>query len=159
MTVDARKLRDAMGCFATGITVISTMGSGGAPVGMTVNSFSSVSLEPPLVLFSLARDASRIQDFIDAKVFAINILRQNQEEISSQFASSGGDPFPNTGFELADNGCPIVPGCLASFECRAEKVFDGGDHHIFLTRVSKIGSDQDGAPLIFFRGRYTQIAP
>ena len=158
MSVDPRAFRDAMGCFATGITVVTTTTRDGRPVGVTVNSFNSVSLDPPLVLFSLSLNATNLQEFLDAGRFTINILGAHQQEISNGFSGTGSDFFQEIEFELPEHGCPLVPEAIAGFECDMETTHQGGDHVIFLGRVRRVWSDPDSAPLLYYRGRYVQLA-
>jgi flavin reductase (DIM6/NTAB) family NADH-FMN oxidoreductase RutF len=157
MTFDQRAFRDAMGCFATGITVVSTMTGDGRPVGMTVNSFSSVSLDPPLVLFSLARTASNYDAFAQAEKFAISVLRDDQRDISQGFASSSNGYFNEITYEETDFGCPLVPDAIAVFECLTEAKHDGGDHVIMVGRVDRVRCMSEGEPLLYYRGRYAEI--
>ena len=157
MTFDQRAFRDAMGCFATGITVVSTNTDGGEPVGTTVNSFSSVSLDPPLVLFSLARTASNFDTFMAAARFAICVLRDDQRDISQGFATSGNSHFHDITYDRSDFGCPLVPDAIAVFECTTEAQHDGGDHVIMVGRVERVRCQSEGEPLLYYRGRYAAI--
>ena len=158
MSVEARQLRDAMGCFATGITVISTRKQDGEAIGMTVNSFNSVSLDPPLILFSIDRKASNFQDLRTAGHYAVNILSAAQKEISMCFAEPGRNGFADIIATDGLHALPIIPGSLAVFECRAEAQHDGGDHVIFVGRVLNIQqSGEAGDPLLYFRGAYAGV--
>ncbi len=147
-------MRDAMGCFATGITVVTTVNAAGEAVGLTVNSFNSVSLEPPLVLFSLARDASRLREFLTADRYAINVLRDDQRELSMNFAKPGENGFDSTTFAIGEFGAPIIPGVLAVFECETFARHEGGDHLIFIGRVLALHRADDGDPLLYYQGHY-----
>lgn len=157
MTIDNREFRTALGWFATGVTVVTTVTPTGELVGITANSFNSVSLDPPLVLFSLDRRAYSLKLFQEAGVFAINVLDEDQKELSATFARAGAPKWDGVRFEVWDTGAPIIEGTLASFDCRIEAVHDGGDHIIFLGRVLRMRSTHEGRPLLYFRGRYNKI--
>ena len=158
MTIDSRLFRDAMGCFATGVTVISTLSPEGEPVGLTANSFNSVSLDPPLVLFSLAKDATRFNAYVRSRHFAVNVLAEDQRELSTRFARKGETSWDGVHFHTWETGCPIVPGAIASFECVTETTHEGGDHLIFVGRVLKVLHMEAGRPLLYYRGRYAEVA-
>lgn len=158
MTVTPRTFRDAMGCFVTGVTVISTLTPSGEPVGLTANSFNSVSLDPPLVLFSLAKDATRFNAYVQSRHFAVNVLAEEQQDLSARFARKGETSWEGVPFETWDTGCPIVPGALASFECTTEATYEGGDHLIIVGRVLKVLHLEEGRPLLYYRGRYGRVA-
>jgi flavin reductase (DIM6/NTAB) family NADH-FMN oxidoreductase RutF len=152
-TGDTRALRHALGRFATGVTVITTACPSGKLIGLTANSFSSVSLDPPLVLWSLRRNAASLASFTGSKHFAVNVLAADQEHVSNHFAKSSTDKFVEIPHSIGLGGCPVLPGTLASFECRLESEIEGGDHVIFLGRVLR-ASYRDGVPLIFAGGAY-----
>ena len=156
-TIDPRAFRDAMGCFASAVTVISTTTEDGRAVGVTVNSFNSVSLDPPLVLFCLGRDATNFEHFLASGRFAVNILRHGQDGISNGFAADGAKFFQTMENGLSALGNPLVPDTLAMFDCRTEAVHDGGDHVILIGRVKELRHDPDGDPLLFYRGRYGAV--
>jgi flavin reductase (DIM6/NTAB) family NADH-FMN oxidoreductase RutF len=155
---DSRDFRNAMGCFATGIAVISTVSRGGEPVGMTVNSFTSVSLDPPLVLYSLARSASRYDAFIDAERFVVNVLDRAHQPLSAKFATKGVTGWDDVAFETWGSGCPVLGDALAVFECDTEARYEGGDHVIVLGRVMRVRHRAGGDPLLYYRGTYSRIA-
>lgn len=157
MSFDQRAFRDAMGCFATGITVVSTVTADGRAVGMTVNSFSSVSLDPPLVLYCLAHQASNYDAFSTTGRFAISVLRHDQREFSQGFSGTGDSFFNEIEYEETDFGCPLVPDAIAVFECLTEAVHDGGDHVIVVGSVERVRHTSDGEPLLFYRGRYAEL--
>jgi flavin reductase (DIM6/NTAB) family NADH-FMN oxidoreductase RutF len=150
---DTRALRQALGRFATGVTVVSTRCPTGKLVGLTANSFSSVSLDPPLVLWSLRRSAASLASFTGSRHFAVNILAADQEALSSHFARSSPDKFADLEYGVGLGGSPVLPGTLATLECRLENEMEGGDHVIFLGRVLR-ASYRDGEPLIFSAGSY-----
>jgi len=158
MPVDRQEFRKAMGCYATGITVITSLSAAGKPVGMTVNSFNSVSLDPPLVLFSLDRKATHFADFMAASYFGVNILAEEQQQLSRIFSTQGIDRWEGVAYEKWETGSPILPGTLASFDCVTDARHDGGDHIIFIGRVLKLGFASEGTPLLYYRGKYDQLA-
>ncbi|HZT21024.1 MAG TPA: flavin reductase family protein [Dongiaceae bacterium] len=157
MNFDPRSFRQALGCFATGITVVTSVGLDGEYLGFTANSFNSVSLDPPLVLFSLDRGAYSLRAFEAAGVFAINILREDQEHVSVAFARALTNKWEGVRTEIWDTGSPILCDALASFDCRTTSMHDGGDHVIFVGRVLRLRAVGEGRPLIYFRGAYRQI--
>lgn len=157
MHIDTRHFRSALGWFATGVTIITARRSDGELFGITANSFNSVSLDPPLVLFSLDRRALSLAAFEDAGCFAINVLREEQEELSSLFARQGAAKFANLDYEIWETGAPVLSGTLASFDCRTRSTHDGGDHIIFLGHVVRYRADDHGRPLLYFRGKYSRI--
>ncbi len=146
-----RTFRDALGRFATGVTVVTTMTELG-PVGMTANSFSSVSLEPPLVLWSPARASRRFPAYAAAKRFAIHVLAEDQMDVCRRF-SRGGLDFDGLDWMEGDDRIPSIAGCLARFDCRHEASYDGGDHLIIVGRVLAC-TQRSGAPLLFSAGAY-----
>ncbi len=150
---DRRDFRRALGQFATGVTVVSTRAKDGRRVGITVNSFSSVSLDPPLVLWSLSRQASSFADFANASHFAINVLAANQHHLSRQFSTPLPDKFDGVECLEASASCPLVKGATAHFVCRTVRQLDGGDHVIFLGEVEEY-KWSEGEPLVFHSGRY-----
>lgn len=151
-----RAFRDALSAFATGVTVITAPSPLGS-MGMTANSFSSLSLDPPLVLWSPARSSRRFGIFTEATHFAIHVLGANQRELGRHFARQGHD------FDLPDvdanaYGVPILPDCLAVFECRREAVYEGGDHDIVVGHVLAARL-RPGPPLVFSNGQYGRFVP
>ncbi len=154
MSIDRRTFRDALGCFATGITVVTAVSRESGMIGITANSFNSVSLDPPLVLFSLDRRAYSLPIFHEAGQFAVNVLRADQRQLSAIFAAPLVDKWDGVDYELWDTGCPILRDALASFECKTQHIYDGGDHLIFVGRVQKLRWSAAGDPLLYFRGGY-----
>jgi flavin reductase (DIM6/NTAB) family NADH-FMN oxidoreductase RutF len=152
--LDGREFRDALGWFATGVTVITTRSPEGDLVGFTANSFTSVSLDPPLVLFSLNRQASCLPIFEGCAHFAVNILAEHQAALSSRFATASHEKWQGVVVETWEGGCPILADALANFECAVHAVHDGGDHLIFVGRVLRMRSSGTGRPLLFSRGSY-----
>jgi len=151
---DIREFRNALGGFATGVTIITTVDHDGNPVGLTASSFNWVSKDPPLILFSLDKSAYSLAAFTNYRHFAVNVLREGQEGLSNRFAASLGDKWTGIEHSVWDSGCPILEDCLASFECQIRNTYDGGDHMIFVGEVLKLFSQSEGRPLVFHRGRY-----
>jgi flavin reductase (DIM6/NTAB) family NADH-FMN oxidoreductase RutF len=154
---DQRTLRDALGCFATGVTVVTCLKPDGAPAGLTVNSFTSVSLDPPLLLVCIRREASSAEALIGAAQFAVNVLQTGQQPASIRFATRSEDRFGATPWSRGEAGAPILEESLGVFECERFAVHDGGDHHILVGRVVKASFDAGLDPLLFFRGRYRRL--
>jgi flavin reductase (DIM6/NTAB) family NADH-FMN oxidoreductase RutF len=151
-----RALREAYGRYATGVAVITTLTPAGTPVGLTVNSFSSVSLDPPLVLWSLMRGSASLPAFVGADRFAVNVLADDQQHLSTRFAARVEDRFAGVAWEPGLGGAPLLRGCLARFECTTHNHVEAGDHMVFLGRVNRF-EHRDGAPLLFFASRYAEL--
>lgn len=155
---DPRLFRDALGRFATGVTVVTAREEGGGgPVGITVNSFASVSLDPALVLWSAARSSMRHRHFSAAPAFAIHVLGVEQQEIARRFTRSG-HGFEGLAHRFNESGVPLIDDVLARFECITEATHEGGDHTIIIGRVGRFTLCHGGAPLIFFSGHYGGLA-
>lgn len=150
---DATEFRRALGSFATGVTIITTRATNGEPVGLTVNSFSSVSLNPPLVLWSLANNALSLPAFRDNGHWAVHVLASDQEHLSGRFAQRGEDKFAGLDFDEGEGGVPLIKGCMARFQCKTATQYEGGDHLIFIGEVLSFDRE-DTAPLVFHGGRY-----
>jgi 3-hydroxy-9,10-secoandrosta-1,3,5(10)-triene-9,17-dione monooxygenase reductase component len=150
---DRRVLRNALGAFATGVTIVTTRGPTGADVGLTANSFSSVSLDPPMVLWSLSRTSSSIDAFRDGAHFAVHVLSAEQVALSARFASKVADRFEGLVLERGPGGLPMLPDCLARFTCRMAHQYAGGDHVIFVGEIVDF-HHAARAPLVFHGGRY-----
>jgi flavin reductase (DIM6/NTAB) family NADH-FMN oxidoreductase RutF/2-polyprenyl-6-methoxyphenol hydroxylase-like FAD-dependent oxidoreductase len=150
---DRRDYRRALGQFATGVTVVTARASDGRKVGVTVNSFSSVSLDPPLILWSLSRQTPSFIDFTNATHFAVNVLEARQHHLSRQFSTPLPDKFAGVEFEEVTGGVPLLHGALAQFVCRKVRQHDGGDHIILVGEVEQYKYNQ-GEPLVFHSGRY-----
>ncbi len=146
-----RDFRDALGRFATGVTVVTTQSDKG-PLGITANSFASVSLDPPLVLWSPARASQRFPAFEAAERYAIHVLGSDQIDLCRRFSRDGLD-FAGLDWIAGEDGVPLIEGCLARFDCRRTAVHDGGDHLIVVGRVLQAGV-RDGVPLLFSGGLY-----
>lgn len=154
--IDSAAFRQACGHFATGVTVI-TATDGGEPVGMAVNSFTSVSLEPPLVLFCAGTDSSTWPRIEASDSYAVNVLAEDQEHVSRAFASKDVDRFEGIGFRTGKTGSPIIEGSLAFLDCEIEAKHDAGDHILVVGRVVELGIEREADPLIFFRGGYGNL--
>jgi flavin reductase (DIM6/NTAB) family NADH-FMN oxidoreductase RutF len=154
---DPRTLRDALGCFATGVTVVTCLGRDGTPAGLTVNSFTSVSLHPPLLLVCLHKMAASSAALTEASHFAVNVLQTGQQPASIRFATRDEDRFGTTPWACGEAGAPILKDSLGVFECERHAVHDGGDHHILIGQVVKASFDGGLDPLLFFRGRYRRL--
>lgn len=152
---DARAFRDALGAFATGITVITCRGANGARVGITANSFASLSLDPPLVLWSPAKTSSRYPVFMAVRHFAVHVLGAEQADLSARFTK--GPCFDGLPEAVNADGVPVLAGVLARFDCTLWAAPDGGDHTIIIGRVTH-AETRPGEPLVFARGRYRTLA-
>ena len=157
---DGRQLRQALSRFATGVTVITTRTQQGLRLGLTANSFSALSLDPALVLWSMVKRSGTLADFVASGQFAVNVLSLEQADVSHHFATAQGDRFTQHDFTEGWGGLPLLAGALASFECQLDRTIDGGDHLLFMGRVMRIRWS-DGQPLVFSAGRYcsTQALP
>jgi 3-hydroxy-9,10-secoandrosta-1,3,5(10)-triene-9,17-dione monooxygenase reductase component len=156
--LDARAFRAALGAFVTGVTIITTADAAGRPAGLTANSFNSVSLDPPLVLFSLGLDSTSLDAFRQAKFWAVHVLSAGQEALSNKFAKKEGNKFLDVTYAEGPGGIPLLDGFAARFVCRAAFEYEGGDHAIFLGEVMEF--DQAGLPpLIYHQGRYGGVFP
>lgn len=157
MDPDTRRgLRDAFGRFATGVTVVATRQADGTPRGFTANSFTSVSLDPPLLLVCIAKAALSCDSFAVADHFTVNILADDQKEISGLFASRSADKFAIAQWHSDAHDMPVIDGALASFSCARHQIVEAGDHLILIGRVEDFET-RDGAPLGYFRGAYFDI--
>ena len=154
---DPRTLRDALGCFATGVTVVTCLDGKGKPIGLTVNSFTSVSLEPPLLLVNIAREAASAAAMTGARHFAVNVLQTGQQPASIRFSTRNQDRFGPNDWSPGELGAPVLKQSLGVFECERHAVYDGGDHHILLGQVLKATFDESLDPLLYFRGRYRRL--
>ena len=156
--MEDRAFRRALGEFATGVAVVTARGRGEELIGMTMSSFNSVSLDPPLVLFSIDRKARSLPAMLEAKGFAVNILARDQEQISNQFARALSDKWDQVKTSVGHAEAPLISGAMAHFECAPYAIYEGGDHVIFVVRVIRHASRAEAAaPLIFFRGRYRDL--
>jgi len=153
---DARELRAALGAFATGVAIVTTRAADG-PHGLTVNSFASVSLDPPLALWSLDRRSHSLPAFETTPAFAVNVLGRHQADLARRFARHGVERFSGLALSEGLEGAPLIGDCVAAFECRRVATHDGGDHVIFVGRIERYRADQR-PPLVFSRGRFGGFA-
>lgn len=157
---DGAALRRALGHFTTGVTVVTAARVGAAPIGITVNSFNAVSLAPPLVLFSVARHCRSLPALRRAPAYAVNVLRDDQRELSQHFAGAHGAKWADVRWQAGVTASPLLEPVLATFECEPFARHDGGDHEIFVGRVVALTHDEQAQPLVYFRGGYgTVVAP
>ena len=154
--MDQREFRSALGRFPTGVAVVTAQAPGGARAGVTVSSFNSVSLDPPLVLWSLARCSPSLAVFEAARFFCINVLGEDGIALSKRFATPASDKFAGLALRDGLGGAPVLEGSVASFECASWQAYDGGDHVIFVGLVERFARG-DGAPLLFCDGRYGAV--
>ncbi len=158
MTFSSREFRDALGCFATGICVITGQPEEGEPFGMTVNSFASVSLDPPLILWSLQNDSDMFDTFSACRRWAVNILRADQQALSGRYAVKGEHGLDPDHFGPGNTGIPVMPDTLVSFECEEEVRHPCGDHVILVARVLAMAHRDSASPLVFCAGQYAELA-
>jgi flavin reductase (DIM6/NTAB) family NADH-FMN oxidoreductase RutF len=155
--IDPKELRRLMGQFATGVTIITTRDDTGRPYGLTANAFTSLSLDPPLVLICIDRQAETFSHFYASRCFVVNVLTEGQTDLSSRFAKSGGFKFEGLAYETNASGVPILDGTLAHIECALVETHDAGDHVIHVGQVENFAV-RGGEPLLFFQGRYRRLA-
>jgi len=154
---DPRTLRDALGCFATGVTVVTCFDPDGQPLGLTANSFTSVSLDPPLLLVCVHKEAASAEALTNVEHFAVNVLQTGQRPASIRFSTRVDDRFGNNDWSPGEFGAPVLRESLGVFECQRHGVHDGGDHHILVGQVLKASFDPHLDPLLFFRGTYRRL--
>jgi len=152
-SIDEARFRQVLGHFATGVTVVTGM-AGGEPVGLAVNSFTSVSLAPELVSFCVSVRSTSWPRLRPAGVFCVNILADDQEAVSRAFAAHGSDRFQGVGWHPSPSGAPVLAGALAWLDCTVEAEHPAGDHVIVVGRVRALDVDHEGRPLVFYRGGY-----
>lgn len=155
--IPGRAFRAALGRFATGVTVLTTRTPEGRPIGVTISSFNSVSLEPPLILWSLSRHSPKLVIFRQASHYAVNVLAADQAVVSDRFAAADADPFDGLRVREGLGGVPLLEGCSAWFECRPEAEYPGGDHLIFVGRVHGFAQGEAKLPLIFHDSTYREL--
>ncbi len=158
MSIDSREFRNALGRFATGVCVITAHTEDQKPFGMTVNSFSSVSLGPPLVLWSLQKDSDCFTHFENTQHFSVNILSDDQQSESNQYAKKGDHALEEGTFRIGASGSPVLKTAMTTFECELDAVHDGGDHVIIVGRVVEMSDHPaEREPLVFYRGKYRAL--
>jgi flavin reductase (DIM6/NTAB) family NADH-FMN oxidoreductase RutF len=161
MALDAERFREVMGCLVAGVTVVTTLDRQGSPRGLTATAVCSVSLTPPLVLVCIDQAADCYGAFTEARAFAVNLLREDQESLSRQFATKDALKFEGIAHRPGVTGVPILSGALAHLECLITAQYPGGDHSIFVGEAvdSAVASlEEDSSPLVHFRGRYARLA-
>ena len=158
MRFDLRTFRDTLGLFVTGVTIITTCDEAGEPVGITANSFNSVSLDPPLVLWSVGLKAHSLAAFSEASTFAVHILRDDQADLSQRFAKSGTDKFAGLNLQYGAGRVPLLPDCAARLECSLHSKTPAGDHILFIAEVIGLTSDPHAMPLVYHGGRYAELS-
>jgi 3-hydroxy-9,10-secoandrosta-1,3,5(10)-triene-9,17-dione monooxygenase reductase component len=158
MPLDSKEFRNVLGLFATGVTVLTSKDKDGKGSGITANAFTSVSLDPPLVLICIDKNAQCYGCFEESKVFVVNILAQNQEEISRRFATKGIDKFEGVSWHAGLSGVPLIDGAVGYIECKVVQGYEGGDHTIYLGEVLNVVALRDD-PLLFFKGKYYKLGP
>ena len=156
MALDLREIRDIMGHFATGVTVVTTRDGAGSPFGLTVNAFTSLSLNPPLVVVCIDKAAQCYSCFEESKVFAVNVLSEDQEELSSRFATKGIEKFGEIKWHRGENNVPLLDGSIGTIECKIINSYEGGDHTIYLGEIVSANASED-RPLLFFKGKYHRL--
>lgn len=149
-----QQFRLALGMFATGVTIVTARDADGSYIGLTANSFNSVSLTPPLVLWSLAQSAGSMAAFSKGSHYAINILSADQQDLANQFATRGGDRFTGLDFRLGAGGAPLLQGAAATFECFNRSRYEEGDHVIFVGEVEACTHRDGASPLLFHGGKF-----
>lgn len=154
--IDPRELRDVLGCFATGVAVVTSIGDEGKPVGMTINSFSSVSLEPPLVLWSIGLNTPSRGAYAAHPSFAINIMGTESKDETLHFATPSEDKFAGIDWAPGHDNIPVLKSALATLECQVEDRILSGDHEIYIGRVMRM-NQKDGDPLVFHKGKFAQL--
>ena len=155
---DSKAFRRALGNFATGVTIMTAQNAKGEKVGVTANSFNSVSLEPALILWSIDKRSSSFDVFAEATHFAVNVLSADHIELSNKFARSKDDKYANVEFDLGVGNAPVLKGCSAAFECERYDILEGGDHWIILGRVVNF-QDNGCSPLLYHQGAYSTVLP
>lgn len=153
--VTPASFRRACGHFATGVCVASVFD--GYPLGLTINSFTSVSLRPPVILICLDREARLTERFQRQHAFAVNILRENQKDISAAFALKPEEPFEGVAWHRSERGAPVIEGALAAIECRLIRVLPVGDHDVLFGEALAVSVAEEGDPLLYFRSRYAKL--
>jgi len=156
MAIDPRELRNVFGAFATGVTIITTKDGVGKPFGLTANSYTSLSLDPPLVLVCVDKKVDCYACFEQSKVFVVNILSEGQDQLSTRFATKGIEKFEGVAVRTGNLGVPLLEGAVAHIECTLVSAYEGGDHTIYVGEV-QVASASGDRPLLFFKGKYTRL--
>jgi flavin reductase (DIM6/NTAB) family NADH-FMN oxidoreductase RutF len=156
MAIDPRELRNVFGAFATGVTIITTKDTAGKPFGLTANSYTSLSLDPPLVLVCVDKKVDCYACFEQSKVFVVNILSEGQDQLSTRFATKGIEKFEGIAVRQGSLGVPLLEGTVGYLECKVTNGYEGGDHTIYVGEV-QTASASDDRPLLFFKGKYQKL--
>ena len=159
MNLDEVTLRSALGLFPTGVAVVTARDAESRLQGVTISSFNSVSLNPPLVLFSLSRKLYSLNAFLDADALAINFLREDQQELSTRFNRALTNKWDQVSYKIGVTGAPVLVPALGVLECSSYANYDGGDHVIVVARVERVEIQERCPPLVYFRGRYHKLNP
>ena len=154
--MDLQELRSVMGHFATGVTVITTMDKAGTPFGLTANAFTSLSLNPPLILVCIDKGVQCYSCFEESKIFAVNLLNEDQEELSRRFATKGIEKFAGIEWHKGRHGVALLDGAIGYIECKVARSYEGGDHTIYVGEIVNAAASGD-RPLIFFKGKYHRL--
>jgi flavin reductase (DIM6/NTAB) family NADH-FMN oxidoreductase RutF len=157
MAIDPRELRNVMGHFATGVTIITTKDVSGKPFGLTANAFSSLSLDPPLVLICVDKKVDCYACFDQSRVFVVNILSEGQDQLSTRFATKGIEKFEGIAVRQGNLGVPLLEGAVAHIECTLTSAYEGGDHTIYVGEIQSVAASGD-RPLLFFKGKYSRLS-
>jgi 3-hydroxy-9,10-secoandrosta-1,3,5(10)-triene-9,17-dione monooxygenase reductase component len=156
--VDSARFRRVLGHFCTGVTVVTSLDAGGGPVGFACQAFAALSLDPPLVLFCPSRNSSTWAHIAAAGRFCVNVLAEDQRDISRTFGTSGADKFAGVAWSPAPSGAPVLDGVLTWADCTIVASHPTGDHDVVIGHVDELGSCRDARPLLFYKGRYTGTA-
>ena len=156
MAIDPRELRNVFGAFATGVTVITTKDVMGKPFGLTANSYTSLSLDPPRVLVCVDKKVDCYTCFEQSKVFVVNILSEGQDQLSTRFATKGIEKFEGVAVRQGNLGVPLLEGAVAHIECTLTSAYEGGDHTIYVGEIQSVAASGD-RPLLFFKGKYSRL--
>ncbi len=156
VAMDLQQLRRVMGHFATGVTVITTMDKSGTPFGLTANAFTSLSLNPPLVLICIDKGVQCYPYFEESKIFAVNVLSEDQEELSRRFATKGIEKFTDVKWHKGHHGVALLDGAIGYIECKVVHSYEGGDHTVYVGEILN-ATASGGRPLIFFKGKYHRL--
>jgi len=155
--LDQRAFRDAVGSFATGVMVMTCSGGAEGLIGITMNSFSSVSLDPPLVTFCIAESLTEFETLLQTDKFALNLLNADQQDLSNQFAKTGPDKWRGVSYREGANSAPIIEPNHGVLLCTKQAQHECGDHYIVVARVDSVEFDSDEPPLVFYKGKYRQL--
>ncbi len=156
MAIESRELRNVMGHFATGVTIITTKDVNGKPFGLTANAFSSLSLDPPLLLICVDKKVDCYAYFEESKVFGVNFLSEGQDHLSTRFATKGIEKFEGVSYTLGELGVALLDGALAHIECQLASAYEGGDHTVYLGEIVRVIVFEE-RPLLFYRGKYYKL--